>query len=184
MAEFPRLAGVVTHHGGAGQRLSPASLRPRSADLARTRGHRPKLRDFRHMGTSWRWWPPSGPAGREPTGNLEGEQITPNLRKKAMSAVSSQAPRAADLSEPSPSQSSATAAAVRENGQGNGTTPANADFGANEWLVDELYQRYLADPASVDRAWWSFFADYRPRAGISAAPVPQGDALPQDEAAA
>ncbi|HLI36274.1 MAG TPA: multifunctional oxoglutarate decarboxylase/oxoglutarate dehydrogenase thiamine pyrophosphate-binding subunit/dihydrolipoyllysine-residue succinyltransferase subunit [Streptosporangiaceae bacterium] len=36
------------------------------------------------------------------------------------------------------------------------------DFGANEWLVDELYQRYLADPGSVNQAWWSFFADYRP----------------------
>ena len=43
-----------------------------------------------------------------------------------------------------------------------GATPANADFGTNEWLVDELYQQYLADPASVDRAWWSFFADYKP----------------------
>ena len=41
--------------------------------------------------------------------------------------------------------------------------PANAsDFGANQWLVDELYQKYLADPGSVDQAWWSFFADYRP----------------------
>jgi 2-oxoglutarate decarboxylase len=30
--------------------------------------------------------------------------------------------------------------------------------------VDELYQRYLADPASVDQAWWSFFADYQPDA--------------------
>jgi 2-oxoglutarate dehydrogenase E1 component len=37
-----------------------------------------------------------------------------------------------------------------------------ADFGANEWLVDELHQRYLADPASVDPAWWNFFADYHP----------------------
>ena len=37
-----------------------------------------------------------------------------------------------------------------------------ADFGANEWLVEELYQRYQADPSSVDRAWWSFFADYKP----------------------
>ena len=34
----------------------------------------------------------------------------------------------------------------------------NADFGPNEWLVDELYQRYQADPGSVDRAWWNFFA--------------------------
>ncbi|MFS2293403.1 MAG: multifunctional oxoglutarate decarboxylase/oxoglutarate dehydrogenase thiamine pyrophosphate-binding subunit/dihydrolipoyllysine-residue succinyltransferase subunit [Actinomadura sp.] len=36
------------------------------------------------------------------------------------------------------------------------------DFGANEWLVDELYQKYLEDPSSVDEAWWNFFADYRP----------------------
>jgi 2-oxoglutarate dehydrogenase N-terminus len=40
-----------------------------------------------------------------------------------------------------------------------------SDFGANQWLVDELYQRYLADPGSVDQAWWSFFADYRPSGG-------------------
>src|SRR5215831_13035927 len=39
---------------------------------------------------------------------------------------------------------------------------ASTDFGPNEWLVDELYQRYQADPGSVDRAWWNFFADYRP----------------------
>ena len=35
-------------------------------------------------------------------------------------------------------------------------------FGTNEWLVDEIYQQYLKDPQSVDRAWWDFFADYRP----------------------
>ncbi|MEO3749292.1 multifunctional oxoglutarate decarboxylase/oxoglutarate dehydrogenase thiamine pyrophosphate-binding subunit/dihydrolipoyllysine-residue succinyltransferase subunit [Streptomyces sp. B6B3] len=37
-----------------------------------------------------------------------------------------------------------------------------AGFGANEWLVDEIYQQYLRDPNSVDRAWWDFFADYKP----------------------
>ncbi|HLV73711.1 MAG TPA: multifunctional oxoglutarate decarboxylase/oxoglutarate dehydrogenase thiamine pyrophosphate-binding subunit/dihydrolipoyllysine-residue succinyltransferase subunit [Vulgatibacteraceae bacterium] len=40
--------------------------------------------------------------------------------------------------------------------------PTMTDFGANEWLVDELYQKYLEDPNSVDEAWWNFFADYRP----------------------
>ncbi|MFC6934474.1 multifunctional oxoglutarate decarboxylase/oxoglutarate dehydrogenase thiamine pyrophosphate-binding subunit/dihydrolipoyllysine-residue succinyltransferase subunit [Actinomadura yumaensis] len=40
--------------------------------------------------------------------------------------------------------------------------PKNTDFGANEWLVDELYQKYLEDPNSVDEAWWNFFADYQP----------------------
>ncbi|BCJ66559.1 multifunctional oxoglutarate decarboxylase/oxoglutarate dehydrogenase thiamine pyrophosphate-binding subunit/dihydrolipoyllysine-residue succinyltransferase subunit [Polymorphospora rubra] len=37
-----------------------------------------------------------------------------------------------------------------------------AGFGPNEWIVEEMYQRYLADPSSVDSAWHDFFADYRP----------------------
>ncbi|MGW4468015.1 multifunctional oxoglutarate decarboxylase/oxoglutarate dehydrogenase thiamine pyrophosphate-binding subunit/dihydrolipoyllysine-residue succinyltransferase subunit [Micromonospora sp. NPDC004704] len=39
-----------------------------------------------------------------------------------------------------------------------------AGFGPNEWVVEEMYQRYLADPTSVDSAWHDFFADYRPAA--------------------
>jgi multifunctional 2-oxoglutarate metabolism enzyme len=35
-------------------------------------------------------------------------------------------------------------------------------FGPNEWIVEDMYQRYLADPSSVDPAWHDFFADYRP----------------------
>ncbi|MGO1288249.1 MAG: 2-oxoglutarate dehydrogenase E1 subunit family protein, partial [Cellulosimicrobium funkei] len=35
-------------------------------------------------------------------------------------------------------------------------------FGANEWLVDELYEQYLQDKNAVDPAWWDFFEDYRP----------------------
>ena len=30
-------------------------------------------------------------------------------------------------------------------------------FGANEWLVDEMYERYQKDPDSVDKVWWDFF---------------------------
>lgn len=37
-----------------------------------------------------------------------------------------------------------------------------AGFGPNEWIVEEMYQRYLTDPTSVDPAWHDFFADYRP----------------------
>ncbi|MEV4463112.1 multifunctional oxoglutarate decarboxylase/oxoglutarate dehydrogenase thiamine pyrophosphate-binding subunit/dihydrolipoyllysine-residue succinyltransferase subunit [Micromonospora echinofusca] len=40
-----------------------------------------------------------------------------------------------------------------------------AGFGPNEWIVEEMYQRYLADPTSVDSAWHDFFADYRPAPG-------------------
>ncbi|PSK97448.1 2-oxoglutarate dehydrogenase E1 component [Murinocardiopsis flavida] len=47
------------------------------------------------------------------------------------------------------------------------------DFGPNEWLVDELYQKYLTDPNSVDKAWWSFFADYKP-----ATSGPSGNSTP------
>jgi 2-oxoglutarate decarboxylase len=38
----------------------------------------------------------------------------------------------------------------------------HADFGANEWLVDELYEQYLKDKDAVDPAWWEFFEGYRP----------------------
>ena len=49
-------------------------------------------------------------------------------------------------------------------GQQSHEPAADADFGPNEWLVDELYQRYLNDPQTVDKAWWNFFADYEPEA--------------------
>ena len=34
--------------------------------------------------------------------------------------------------------------------------------GPNAWLVDEMYEQYLADPPSVSESWREFFADYRP----------------------
>jgi 2-oxoglutarate decarboxylase len=39
-----------------------------------------------------------------------------------------------------------------------------AAFGANEWLVDEMYERYQQDPKSVDPAWLSFFKNHSPEA--------------------
>ena len=85
------------------------------------------------------------------------------MRKRAISAVST--------------QSSRTSA-----GQ------ATPDFGPNEWLVDELYQKYLEDPNSVDRAWWNFFADYhpdRPTKGAEAtAASPPTPAVPRQTAPA
>ncbi|WP_133740510.1 multifunctional oxoglutarate decarboxylase/oxoglutarate dehydrogenase thiamine pyrophosphate-binding subunit/dihydrolipoyllysine-residue succinyltransferase subunit [Actinorugispora endophytica] len=46
------------------------------------------------------------------------------------------------------------------------------DFGPNEWLVDELHQKYLADPNSVDKAWWNFFADYKSGSATNGATAP------------
>ncbi|MCM2576084.1 multifunctional oxoglutarate decarboxylase/oxoglutarate dehydrogenase thiamine pyrophosphate-binding subunit/dihydrolipoyllysine-residue succinyltransferase subunit [Streptomyces meridianus] len=58
---------------------------------------------------------------------------------------------------------------------GQGKSPAAA-FGPNEWLVDEIYQQYLQDPNSVDRAWWDFFADYKPGSDAGSAAAPSAEA--------
>ncbi|MEJ3743980.1 multifunctional oxoglutarate decarboxylase/oxoglutarate dehydrogenase thiamine pyrophosphate-binding subunit/dihydrolipoyllysine-residue succinyltransferase subunit [Actinomycetes bacterium KLBMP 9797] len=57
-----------------------------------------------------------------------------------------------------------------------------AGFGPNEWIVEEMYQRYLADPASVDPAWHDFFADYKP-ADTSPAAKPSAKPAAQPAAA-
>ncbi|GAA2946736.1 multifunctional oxoglutarate decarboxylase/oxoglutarate dehydrogenase thiamine pyrophosphate-binding subunit/dihydrolipoyllysine-residue succinyltransferase subunit [Kitasatospora cinereorecta] len=72
------------------------------------------------------------------------------------------------MSSQSPSNSSIST----DQEAGSGSNPAAA-FGPNEWLVDEIYQQYLQDPNSVDRAWWDFFADYKPgTSGTADKPVP------------
>ncbi|WP_432189562.1 multifunctional oxoglutarate decarboxylase/oxoglutarate dehydrogenase thiamine pyrophosphate-binding subunit/dihydrolipoyllysine-residue succinyltransferase subunit [Streptomyces sp. Tue6028] len=38
------------------------------------------------------------------------------------------------------------------------------EFGINEWIVDEQYERYLRDPGSVDRTWRDFFSSPIPAA--------------------
>ncbi|MEU5611298.1 multifunctional oxoglutarate decarboxylase/oxoglutarate dehydrogenase thiamine pyrophosphate-binding subunit/dihydrolipoyllysine-residue succinyltransferase subunit [Streptomyces sparsogenes] len=65
---------------------------------------------------------------------------------------------------------------------GQGSNPAAA-FGPNEWLVDEIYQQYLQDPNSVDRAWWDFFADYKPGQDTGSA-VAEAAAAPPGPSAA
>ena len=79
---------------------------------------------------------------------------------------------------------------------------SNIDFGANDWLVEEMQERYLADPTSVDQAWIEYFtkngvtgqsAAATPKAGVPpipkakqtqvAAPVAAPDATPAQVAA-
>ncbi|MEY3588672.1 MAG: multifunctional 2-oxoglutarate metabolism enzyme, partial [Actinomycetota bacterium] len=62
------------------------------------------------------------------------------------------------------------------------------DFGANSWLVEEMYEQFRNDPASVSDAWREFFSDYKSMLGNgssngaavtpapSAAPVPAAPA--------
>jgi multifunctional 2-oxoglutarate metabolism enzyme len=97
-----------------------------------------------------------------------------------MSAVSSGSSQGnAEVREPEgshqPGSSQQPAGAPRPAGStaaGPDPGTSQANFGANEWLVEELYQRYLADPGSVDRAWWSFFADYTPTLPNGTGPQP------------
>ncbi len=57
------------------------------------------------------------------------------------------------------------------------------EFGANEWLVDELYQQFLVDKNSVDKAWWPILEAYQPAATDDAARVPSAPTAPASEAA-
>ncbi|HEY2551449.1 MAG TPA: multifunctional oxoglutarate decarboxylase/oxoglutarate dehydrogenase thiamine pyrophosphate-binding subunit/dihydrolipoyllysine-residue succinyltransferase subunit [Streptosporangiaceae bacterium] len=109
-----------------------------------------------------------------------------------MSAVSEESPRTSATPSAQSAQRSGQPAGPGANGQqgqpgqdstgqgsagrgqagqaADGAGGGGPDFGPNQWLVDELYQRYQDDPGSVDRAWWSFFADYHPAPGAAAGP--------------
>ena len=65
---------------------------------------------------------------------------------------------------------------------------ATTRFGANTWIVEELYRDYLADPSSVPESWHDFFSDYRPGDGgngtAAAPPRPRPDQRPPARARA
>ena len=48
------------------------------------------------------------------------------------------------------------------------------DFGANDWLVDEMYEQYLANPSSVDPAWIEYFKSNKPGAPVTASQPSKG----------
>ena len=56
----------------------------------------------------------------------------------------------------------------------SGTETSGSAFGTNSWLVEEMYERYVADPTAVAESWREFFEDYT---SISA-PAHQNDAAP------
>ena len=58
------------------------------------------------------------------------------------------------------------------------TAPGNnssdlTDFGANDWLIEEMFEAYSSDPGSVDPSWRAFF---EARASQDAAPAPAAPA--------
>jgi len=55
-------------------------------------------------------------------------------------------------------------------------TPGGA-FGPNAWLVDDMYDQFRRDPASVSESWREFFADYVPggHGGLAGSGKPVSD---------
>ncbi|KAB1655064.1 multifunctional oxoglutarate decarboxylase/oxoglutarate dehydrogenase thiamine pyrophosphate-binding subunit/dihydrolipoyllysine-residue succinyltransferase subunit [Pseudoclavibacter chungangensis] len=68
----------------------------------------------------------------------------------------------------------------------NNTTGAadsgnHSDFGANDWLVEEMYEKFSQDRASVDEAWWPTLEQYGKQlaaneSGTTRATTPTSDA--------
>jgi 2-oxoglutarate dehydrogenase E1 component len=48
----------------------------------------------------------------------------------------------------------------------------DGDFGANSWLVDELFEQFKADRNSVDKEWWPILENYTPDAASAASASP------------
>jgi len=48
------------------------------------------------------------------------------------------------------------------------SSSSTSQFGQNQWLVDEMYQRFQDDPSSVDASWHEFLTDYSPDAAAKA----------------
>ncbi|TFD81201.1 2-oxoglutarate dehydrogenase E1 subunit family protein, partial [Cryobacterium fucosi] len=74
-------------------------------------------------------------------------------------------------------------------GSGSDET-TSGEFGANEWLVDELYERYLVDKNQVDESWWPVLESYhqtasgQTAAGVTDAGAPAAEAAPVQAAGA
>ncbi len=55
------------------------------------------------------------------------------------------------------------------------TSASTSQSELNAWLVEELYEQFRRDPASLSRSWRDFFADYRPEEpGEPAVSAPDG----------
>ena len=59
---------------------------------------------------------------------------------------------------------------------GSTDSPASDEFGANGWLVEEMYESWVKDPGSVDASWIPTLQQYAARLGATvvapAAPAP------------
>ncbi|SIT89232.1 multifunctional oxoglutarate decarboxylase/oxoglutarate dehydrogenase thiamine pyrophosphate-binding subunit/dihydrolipoyllysine-residue succinyltransferase subunit [Microbacterium sp. RU33B] len=67
-------------------------------------------------------------------------------------------------------------------------TSSEGEFGANEWLVEELYEQFKVDKNSVDKAWWPILETYHSAgekdAAAAAAPPAGTESKPESASAA
>ena len=61
---------------------------------------------------------------------------------------------------------------------------SSGEFGANEWLVDEMYERFVADKNSVDHSWWPVLESYHQSSLNSTAEVAPVEVAPAEVAPA
>ena len=58
----------------------------------------------------------------------------------------------------------------------------SADFGANEWLVEEMFDQYTKDPGSVDATWVKYFQANGKEAAANGEPAKAAKAATRTEA--
>jgi len=59
-----------------------------------------------------------------------------------------------------------------------------SEFGANEWLVEELYEQFRQDRNSVDKAWWPVLEAYHSATENGVKPAGESGAKPSGESVA
>ena len=73
------------------------------------------------------------------------------------------------------------------------STESSVEFGANEWLVDELWNLYQKDPSLVEQSWWPLFesrngvpgkgqVSSEPSNPVASSPPSEDSSLPDDPA--
>ena len=67
---------------------------------------------------------------------------------------------------------------MSDNDTVNASAEASVEFGANEWLVDELWTLYQKDPQLVEKSWWPLFETRAAQAGTPLPTPPPASATP------
>ena len=66
---------------------------------------------------------------------------------------------------------------------GSGSDEAT-EYGANEWLVDEMYAQWVVDKNSVDQSWWPVLEQYKPGEPVATTSASPSAPAPAPTAAA